>query len=239
MRLNWKPWLWAGISIWCLLAFLAWHYESTCGVFFSGSCMGQYWDGLRWIILLKWVEPFQTLIGGVAALAAGAFVLIAARQTSEEARASENNKRLQEALVACSIVADEFRDAQIELRGYMPTILYSPPRKPSFVHSATYMPSLHAIDPMLGSIVSAHRRDIEQHFASNTIDYASCNMATAKCYVIWHLLLSISARLSPDGTFDLSNGARLPAGELPRLLGPLGVGPKDIRGLYHLFDWQT
>lgn len=239
MLLNWKPWLWAIISIWCLLAFLAWHYESTCGVFFSASCMSQYWEGLRWIILLKWVETFQTLIGGVAALAAGAFVLIAAKHSGKEAREAANAAKRQSAIIACSIIADEFRDANIHVSTSPLGFPSFAQPKFSFTHSSTYMPSLHAIDPMLGSIVSACRRDIDMHLGTRTMSpsFMADRLASAKCLAIWHLLISISGKLSADGTFALSAGNLIPAGELQSLLKGLPVKPKELIGLYYLFDW--
>ncbi|MGX9992131.1 hypothetical protein ACS4RR_023710 [Rhizobium sp. Z1P35] len=109
---RWAP---IAVAIWVLTAFIAWHYESACGVFFSGVCVSQYWAGLRWILLLKWIAPYQTLLGGLAAVAAGTFVLLAAKLSSEQAQTAENARRKQSAIVACSIVADEFRDAQIQV----------------------------------------------------------------------------------------------------------------------------
>ncbi|YCI04056.1 hypothetical protein M1D34_07475 [Ensifer sp. D2-11] len=239
--LNWKPWVAVCVSTWSLLAFVAWHYESTCGVFLSGACFGQYWDALRWLVLLKWVHPYQTLIGGAAAVAAGTFVLVAAKQTAEHAKDIENANRRQNAIVACSIIADEFRDAKIHMSDFgLGYASYIRP-KYSFVHSSTYMPSLHSIDPMLGSVVSAARRDIEEHFATNAMSpsFKANDVASAKCLAIWHLLISVSDRLSPDGTFDLRAGIKIPAGELSRLLETLKVRPKELTGLYYLFEWQA
>ncbi|TGR71398.1 hypothetical protein EN837_08260 [bacterium M00.F.Ca.ET.194.01.1.1] len=83
---KFKRYWWLVLCLWALLAFVSWHYESTCGVFFASECLSEYWAGIRWIALLKWVSPYQTLLGGFAALAAGAFVLISTRETLEENR---------------------------------------------------------------------------------------------------------------------------------------------------------
>lgn len=72
--------------LWALLAFTSWHYESTCGVFFASGCLSEYWRGIRWVVLLKWVSPYQTLIGGGAALIAGLIVLKSTRETIESSR---------------------------------------------------------------------------------------------------------------------------------------------------------
>ncbi len=72
--------------MWALLAFVSWHYESTCGVFFASGCLSEYWVGIRWIALLKWVTPYQALLAGIAAVVGGYFVLLSQRLQIDEAR---------------------------------------------------------------------------------------------------------------------------------------------------------
>jgi len=81
-----KYWITAALALWALLAFVAWHYESSCGVFFAGPCLEKHWDGVRHLVLLKWVKEYQTLLAGVGAIAGGAFVLISTRMTIAENR---------------------------------------------------------------------------------------------------------------------------------------------------------
>lgn len=78
---------WVVVSAWVLLAFVSWHYETTCGVFFSFQCFSQYWDGVRWVALLKWVSLYQTLLAGLAAIVGGYFVL-----KSQTIQIDENRK---------------------------------------------------------------------------------------------------------------------------------------------------
>ncbi|MBY5815439.1 hypothetical protein HFN60_07210 [Rhizobium leguminosarum] len=232
---RWAP---IAVAIWALMAFIAWHYESACGFFFSGVCFSQYWAGLRWILLLKWIAPYQTLLGGLAAVAAGTFVLLAAKLSSEQAQTAENARRKQSAIVACSIVAGEFRDAQIQVSSGP----FNFPKPPTpFAQSTTYIPLLHSIDPMLGSIVSAQKRDVQQHLdSSGGFDaYRAVQVTQAKCYLVWHLLLSISERLDAGGTYNLRSGKQLPAGQLKSLLNDLSVAPRSLTGVHFLFDWET
>lgn len=233
---SYKKWAVVGVSLWALTAFIAWHVESTCGMFLSGACFSDYWEGIRWIVLLKWVKEYQTLIGGFAALAAGAFVLLAAKQTSKDADRAENSKRKYTSEVACSLVADEFRDAQ----QLVTTATYTVHNAgPIFPQSSSFLPALHAIDPMLGSIVSAQRRDIEEFMRSSSENrFGQYKYASAKCYMIWHLLLFISTRLQEDGTYNLRNGEPIPAGILKRVVGNSGIDVKALTGLYSLFDWD-
>lgn len=228
------------MSAWILLAFVSWHYESSCGVFFYSDCFSIYWDGLRWIALLKWVEPYQTLLAGLAALAAGKFALTAARHSTETAAKLENAKSKEAALIACSIVADEFRDATNELSKVVGAgmMLIKPPPSP-FIQSQAYMASLHSINPMLGSIVSAQKRDIENSIISRGAEgrYHHIREMKAKSYVVWHLLLAISQRLDDSGKYDLNNPNRLPTGPLPDILSRSNIRPESLVGLYSLFDW--
>ncbi|NTA91277.1 hypothetical protein G6L26_005635 [Agrobacterium radiobacter] len=86
------------ICVWMLVAFTAWHFENSCGMFLSQKCFALYWDGVRWIVLLKWLNQYQQLISGIAALAAGAFVLYAGREQIAHLKESRRNERVQSAL---------------------------------------------------------------------------------------------------------------------------------------------
>lgn len=233
---SYKKWVVVGVSLWALTAFIAWHVESTCGMFLSGACFSDYWEGIRWIVLLKWVYHYQTLLGGFAALAAGAFVLLAAKQTAKDAAQVENSKRKYNSVVACSLVADEFRDAQMQVSTVAYTVVKA---SPIFSQTSGFLPALHAIDPMLGSIVSAQKRDIEEYMRSNSENrFERHKSVSAKCYVVWHLLTSISDKLEADGTYNLRNGEPIPAGILKGLVENQGTNPKSLTGLYYLFDWD-
>ena len=237
---NLKRYWWVGVCLWALLAFVSWHYDSTCGIFLSSACLSQYWEGVRWIALLRWVSPYQTLIAGVFAVAGGAFALIAARHSTATALALEDAKNKRSAAIACSIVGDEFRDAAYRAsQNYVGAGLAIIDRSSPFVQTNTFITTLHAVDPMLGSIVSAQRRDIEEALSSRSIHdlYRTLREARAKSYVVWHLLLSVAEQLDQSGRFDLSNGEKFSPGDLPNLLKRDNVDPKTLVGLYGLFDW--
>jgi hypothetical protein len=93
---------------------------------------------------------------------------------------------------------------------------------------------------MLGSIVSAQKRDIEHSILSggNTGRYHHINEMKAKSYVVWHMLLMISERLDEAGKYDLNNPEKLPAGPLTGILHELGIPPARLIGLYSLLDWS-
>lgn len=105
-----KRYWWLAACLWALLAFVSWHFESTCGVFFSSACLSEYWDGIRWIALLKWVFPYQTLIGGFAALLAGFIVLKSTRETIE---ASKHQKLIELELMYDQQVAHSAKILQL------------------------------------------------------------------------------------------------------------------------------
>ncbi len=101
---KWKSWAIGIGAAWVLLAFIAWNYESTCGMFLSGKCAELYWDGLRHVLLLKWVYPYKELLAGMAALGGGAFVVIAGREQISHLRESKKRERLEQALDSFYIV---------------------------------------------------------------------------------------------------------------------------------------
>ncbi len=234
-----KRYWWVGVCLWALLAFVSWHYESTCGVFFASGCLSEYWAGVRWISLLKWVSPYQTLIAGVSAVAGGAFALIAARHSTATALAVEDAKNKRSAIIACSIVADEFRDASARLVKHRPTMgVYTPQQPSPFVKTADYMASLHNIDPLLGSIVSGRKVEIDVLLGSapSHSTYNASREALAKSYIVWHMLLSVSRNLDNAGRYELREN-KLPIGPLPDLLRRVGVEPSALTGLYEYFNW--
>jgi hypothetical protein len=236
-----KRYWWVGVCSWALLAFVSWHYESSCGVFLSSACLSNYWEGVRWIALLKWVSPYQTLIAGVFAVAGGAFALIAARHSTATSLALEDAKSKRAAVIACSIVADEFRDASARLVKHSSAMgLYAPQQPSPFAKTADYMAALHNIDPMLGSIVSGRKVEIDALLGSapSRSTYNASREALAKSYIVWHMLLSVSRNLDSAGRYDLREN-KLPIGPLPDLLRTVGVEPRALTGLYEYFNWPT
>lgn len=235
---KWKSWAFGIGAGWVLLAFVAWHYESTCGMFLSGACFSVYWDSLRKIVLLKWVYSYQTLLGGLAAVIGGAFVLFAASASTKSAERAANKAHLKSSLIACSIISDEFRELSIEMRKIrtqhsIPLIVSEHlPTLPS------YLPQLHHISPMLGSMISAVRRDAEsaaKDRSSHTYDW---NVVIAKSYAISAALSEIEKNLSDDGTYDFGNGELFAGADLSNRTRVMGIPPKALIGWYALFDWE-
>jgi hypothetical protein len=106
-----KTYLIGAGALWALLAFVAWHYESTCGMFLSGACWATYWDGLRHVLLLKWVWDFQTLLTGILTLAGAFTVIYAAWYKTNETRKDEAEKRRRDVACAYIAISDEFGEA--------------------------------------------------------------------------------------------------------------------------------
>lgn len=238
---NFKRVAWYVLPSWALVAFVSWHYESECGVFFSAECGSRYWDGIRWVALLKWVEPFQTLIGGAAALAAGVFVLLAARQTSNDARADGLAARRESSLVACSIISGELRDAWYLLGKYgLAQLAPTQPNQTPFTQFSTYIPVLHAIDPFIGALTSSVKRDAETEVLSSTLrpSHNQQEIIAAKCIAMSRILEFVSNNLREDATFRFeANGPKVPGKGVRQLISKVGVNPRRLSGLDAFFDW--
>ena len=237
-----KQTVWYVLPTWALLAFVSWHYESDCGVFFSPACGSEYWEGIRWMVLLKWVLPYQTLIGGIAALAAGAFVLLAARQTSSDARSDSLAARKQSSTVACSILSGELRDAWYLLgkQGLL-QLLPTPPIQTPFTQFSTYIPLLHAVDPFIAALTSAVKRDADTEFMSapKPFGYNEREIVAARCLAVSRILEFVSNNLQENATFRFgSDGPRVPGKGLHELLSKVGVSPRQLYGLDVFFDWS-
>lgn len=238
-----KQAVWYILPIWALLAFVSWHYESDCGVFFSPECGFKYWEGIRWVALLKWVFPYQTLIGGIAALAAGAFVLLAARQTSSDARSDSLAARRQSSLVACSILSGELRDAWhlLGTQG-LAQLLPTRPIQSPFAQFSTYIPALHAIDPFIAALTSSVKRDVEtEAMSARTYSgYKEHEIIAARCIAMSRILEFVSNNLKDDATFRFEkNGPKVPGKGVRHLIARVGVTPRQLLGLDTFFDWNT
>jgi hypothetical protein len=101
---KWKSWAIGIGAAWVLLAFVSWHVDSKCGVFFGKACFSEFLEWARWTILLKWVNPYQQLLAGLAALVGGAFVILAGREQIRHLRDTKKRERLDNALDGLYIV---------------------------------------------------------------------------------------------------------------------------------------
>ncbi len=242
MITRFKQAIWCVVTLWALLAFVAWHYENDCGVFFSAKCGSVYWEGVRWIALLKWVFPYQTLLGGIAALAAGAFVLLAARQTSSDARSDRLAAQRQASLVACSILSGEMRDAWYLLGTYgLAQLLPARPVQSPFTQFSTYIPALHAINPFIAALTSSVKRDAETE-ASSTREYSRYKehqIVAARCIAMSRILEFVGNNLREDATFRFeATGPKVPGKGVGALIRRVGVTPGQLLGMDVFFDWD-
>jgi hypothetical protein len=240
-----KPWLILGVSAWALLAFVAWHYESTCGMFLSSECWSRHWNALRNFVLFRWLYDFQTLLAGFAAIAGGAFVLLGSKLNSEETKNETDRSQRKASSIACSLIHDEFRDAVLVIQNtrYESYIRLPPGNGVQtdliFKHLPSHIHQLHYISPTLGSLVSAAKRDFDAlctpDLRNATFDRRSHSVI--QCYVMCQLLLEVERRLKADGTFPVGE-EKVPAGYLADKLKRLSLNPTHLIGYYSLFEWE-
>lgn len=79
--------------------------------------MVKYWEGFRYILLLKWVYPYKELIAGITALGGGAFVVLAGREQISHLRESKKRERLEQALDSFYIVGTTVFEYYRKLKG--------------------------------------------------------------------------------------------------------------------------
>jgi hypothetical protein len=107
-----KKWVPVLASVWAFLAFFVWHFESRCGAPFSPSCIPYYWEGARWVVLFKWLNPYQTLIAGLAAVIGGWGAVYAARLTVDAARELGRQQQRDVLVANASYLSEMFRQVQ-------------------------------------------------------------------------------------------------------------------------------
>ncbi|WP_421505566.1 hypothetical protein [Brucella pseudogrignonensis] len=170
---KWKSWAFGIGAGWVLLAFVSWHVDSTCGVFFSKACFSEFLEWARWIILLKWVNPYQQLLAGMAAVAGGAFVIFAGREQIQHLRETRARERIDNALdgfyTIGTMVSDYRRQITIESARTAPAPIPTP--DPSLLRD------LHYISPQLAQHflrVKWHSENFSRRCATNS-DYFRLN----------------------------------------------------------------
>ncbi|MFK3663966.1 hypothetical protein ACI2JN_01735 [Ochrobactrum teleogrylli] len=235
---KWKSWAIGVGAGWVLLAFIAWQFESTCGVFLSGACLSTYWDVLRSIVLMKWVKEFQTLVGGILALGAGTFVLLAASVTARSTERETNKQQVKFSIIACSIIADEFEELSRELKKVR-SYLYGPLDVSNHLKTLPhYLPQIHYISPTLGTMISYTRREAELSAADLQYDVTERLLVVANLLLAATALREIRSNLSEKGTFEPDAAKRFSGDIIAKTIRRLGVPPKALSPWESLFDWS-
>ncbi|PWK65857.1 hypothetical protein [Aminobacter sp. AP02] len=152
------------VCVWALLAFTAAQSSSTCGAFFTGDCLRLGWQRLSHVVLLGWVEEFQTLIAGIAALGAGAFVIVSGREQIQHLRESKQREKIDDALDSVYTVGADVGEYYRKIR-FATKIPASIPLPP-----ADLMKDIAYISPQLSQFI------IRFHFlTSDTYDDCQIN----------------------------------------------------------------
>lgn len=228
-----KRWAFFLFSAWVLLAFIAWHYESTCGMFLSGACWAELWDGARHVVLLKWVKEYQTLVAGMFALLGASFVLITAWKNED----NEKRRSQRKASQICNIVAGQFEMAgnAVHAIWYEDRPLQTPDGV-FYSAPAPYLADLHAISPILGDLVTTMKTRADIAIRSPTAK--NINVA-GDCYVLAKILKYISINISNDSTFDISTNKRIPSGDLADTLQSHAISKRLLGEVGGYIDWDN
>lgn len=232
-----KYWITAALALWALLAFVAWHYESSCGVFFAGPCLEKHWDGVRHLVLLKWVKEYQTLLAGVGAIAGGTFVLISTRETIAENRRVAEERERRRAISACTRVASEFREAQMMAYDHANGVQSE---VPGFPETPSLLGHIYDISPQLGAIVAAHRRLVTKNLSVGSVGFGySPRDAFASSSAIYYLLVHVADNLERDSTFNMDRTAFVDTTYFRRDLRMLGLDEDRpaLVGIRWYFKW--
>lgn len=231
-----KRWVFVGFSLWALLALVAWHYESTCGMFLSGDCWAQYWDGARHVVLLRWVGENETLVSASMALLGGFSVIAAAWLTIYDARQKDRENRRIMSRKICHIIAAEFQLAASALNPVQNQINKHDVRGVNFFEfTDKNKHDAYLISPPLGHIISVTKLQADK--ALQAFPHPDVYVAS-QCYAVWHLLYQLGNNLREDGSFDLEANGEIPVGILLATISKLGVQRNEIGAIADYFDWK-
>ena len=237
MRELWDKWkhpLIFCVCAWVLLAFVV-LMERSSSHLFSSETGAKIWKIFGDIILFKGVSKYQTLLAGLAAIIGGSFVLITAKMSSAKADEARLLKQRQDAIAACTLVSIEFRQAAYQM------IYYKYENDiPYFTNTASFLPKLANIDPMLADIVASCKNNAMLFLMKDRQNSSvkSLHTTALECYMIWQILLYVAENIKPDGSFDLRNTSKIPPKDMWPVIKSLLAQPKDAIGYWAFFDWQ-
>lgn len=238
------------VSAWLAIAVVFAIERSPCGTLFSAQCRRIYWNILGDVVLLKWVYDYQTLIGGLCALAAGAFVLIANRETNraaietrifeeelaEAAEIDDMKKRLHLLAVEFNVTGSHLREGRPDWPGSSwkwldDQSLHIADYDPEILEVARFAQSFIVMD--IQSTQSLWIGDMSYDNAKRSL----CRSASAVAYAAQLIIQQVADEEPSDeivsrrGTFDPH--------DLKSVLRSLGKTRADLRDLDYFFDWAA
>jgi hypothetical protein len=222
-------------ALWALLAFVAWHYESTCGMFLSGSCWATYWAGLRRVLLLKWVEDYQTLVAGLLAFAAGTFAYTATSLKIKHEQAAESRRRTEEQGNACAILAADFFMAfqtLVKSISDANTIKQSTALR-IIPHPQTF--KVYEIDRHLGMALTAIQEAAHDY---QNLDEDMQRITSVECLMLAQIFRQAADEIYESGLFSLQLSSVTPSHHLLTIMKDLGVTVDDVDLLAPFLDWS-
>ncbi|MCK4205278.1 hypothetical protein J3U99_10915 [Brucella pituitosa] len=205
---KWKSWAIGIASTWVLLAFIAWQAESDCGVFFSRACFSESLSVARWIILLKWISPYQTLIAGLAAVAGGGFVLWSQVLQIRENRTIAAEKRIDDFKSALAITRAEIIHISDHL--YKET-LYT--ENANLNHTRSNLQTIASFDPRLlhitMSVLNRLDKALQEKAKGDASSFSSVKFAwfssVGLCFA--DLLRQVQYRLEKGAPLQVEHGS--------------------------------
>lgn len=237
---HWKQWILVASATWLVVALIVASERSSCGSFWSQPCLSSGWRSFGDIILLGWVEDFQTLLGGLAALAAGAFVLWATRMQIDEAksqRADDNKRKILSMIAAC----------RSDLIHAMNHLEHSDPlmSKNELPFLRANLSDLAAVDGSLMhisySVLYRLEAALKKRLAPNWPIIANSmademNRCCAAAGVLSELLKQVADKIR-SGTFVRLNVNELDSTHVTEFLTAKGLTQLDLRELSMYFVW--
>lgn len=224
--------------------------RSPCASLLSVQCGRIYWSALGDFILLKWVYDYQTLIGGVCALIAGAFVLIANRETNRAAmekrlldeelavaaEIDDLKKRLHLLAVEFNVTGSHLREGRTEWPGSNWKWLDD-----QSLHVADYDPEILEVARFAQSFIMMDIQSTQSLWIGD-LSYDStkrsfCRSASAVAYAA-HLIIQQAADEEPTDEIGSRRGT-FATYDLKSVLRSLGKTRGDLRDISLYFNWDN
>jgi hypothetical protein len=182
--------------------------ESKCGFFFSQACISESLSGARWIILLKWISPYQTLIAGLAAVAGGGFALWSQAIQIRENRSIAARKRIDDFKSALAITRAEIIHISDHL--YKETLYME---NANLDHTRSNLQTIASFDPRLlhitMSVLNRLEKALQENAKGDASSFSSVKFAwfssVGLCFA--ELLSQVQSRLEKGAPLQVEHGS--------------------------------
>lgn len=196
-------------------------------------CVHETGIWFRKLVLLEWASKWQPLLAAIAALLAGACILISTKwQISVEKRKQEKSA-LEEARVSCTLMNRFFFDIGLAISNND----YHGPSHSKDVFDRC-VPVLAKISPDLATVSLSCLRDVSNRVYMTSFNDNNRFVFAADCFAMSRILEHVGSNLSQQGNYAFAEKSNIAPSWLKNRLESIAISEGEMGLLRAFFKWQ-